>query len=125
MASKTVGEKLRELRIFYGMRQDDIAELLGMSRTTFSKYENGASNPPLAMLRKLAAIYNVPIEFLIHDEVTSITLNDGKTDEEPEPDEALRGFADLTRKEKMLILKLRLMGADALKKVDEMLSDDE
>lgn len=124
MQSKTAGEKLKELRIFYNMTQDDIAELLDMSRTSFSKYENGAANPPLNVLRKLSAIYNVPIEYLIHDEVTSITLNDGGNDEEPDLEAALRGFSDLTRDEKMLIMKLRLKGADALKKIDRLLDEE-
>lgn len=124
MQSKTAGEKLKELRIFYNMTQDDIAELLDMSRTSFSKYENGAANPPLNVLRKLSAIYNVPIEYLIHDEVTSITLNDGKNEEEPDLETALRGFSDLTRDEKMLIMKLRLKGADALKKIDRLLDEE-
>lgn len=124
MTKKTAGEKLKELRCFYRMTQDDIAELLDMSRTSFSKYENGASNPPLNVLRKLSAIYNVPIEYLIHDEFTSITLNDGKNTEAPDIEEALRGFTDLTREEKMLIMKLRLKGADALKKIDELLDED-
>lgn len=124
MQSKTAGEKLKELRIFYNMTQDDIAELLDMSRTSFSKYENGAANPPLNVLRKLSAIYNVPIEYLIHDEVTSITLNDGKNEDEPDLEAALRGFSDLTRDEKMLIMKLRLKGADALKKIDRLLDEE-
>lgn len=124
MEAKTVGEKLKDLRIFYKMTQDDIAELLSMSRTSFSKYENGAANPPLNVLRKLSAIYNVPIEYLIHDEMTSITLNDGGNDEEPDIEQAIRGFSDLTRDEKMLIMKLRLKGADALKKIDELLDEE-
>lgn len=124
MSGKTAGEKLKELRVNCRMTQDDIAELLGMSRTSFSKYENGAANPPLNVLRKLSAIYNVPIEYLIHDEFTSLTLNDEKNDTEPDLEEALKGFCDLTRDEKMLIMKLRLKGADALKMIDEILSED-
>lgn len=125
MSGKTAGEKLKELRVNCRMTQDDIAELLGMSRTSFSKYENGAANPPLSVLRKLSAIYNVPIEYLIHDEFTTLTFNDGKDDAEPDLEEALKGFCDLTRDEKMLIMKLRLKGADALKMIDEILSEDE
>ena len=37
-----LADKLKELRKNFCMTQDDIAELLDMSRTTFSKYENGA-----------------------------------------------------------------------------------
>lgn len=124
MTTKSVGEKLKELRVNCQMTQDDIAELLDMSRTSFSKYENGAANPPLVVLRKLSAIYNVPIEYLIHDNVTSISFHSGGNETEPEIQEVIRGFSDLTREEKMLIMKLRLKGADAIKKIDELLEDE-
>ncbi|MCQ2484405.1 MAG: helix-turn-helix domain-containing protein [Clostridia bacterium] len=121
---KFVGEKLKELRADCHMTQDDIAELLNMSRTSFSKYENGAANPPLNVLRKLSAIYNVPIEYLIHDEITSIRLNNGKNETEPDVEEALKGFSDLTREEKMLVMKLRLKGSDAIKEIEKLLEEE-
>lgn len=124
MTGKSVGEKLKDLRIFYKMTQDDIAELLDMSRTSFSKYENGASNPPLNVLRKLSAIYNVPIEYLIHDEFTSLDFNDDGNSAAPDLEEAIRGFSDLTRDEKMLIMKIRLKGADKLKELEKILNED-
>lgn len=121
---KSVGEKLKELRVNCHMTQDDIAELLDMSRTSFSKYENGAANPPLNVLRKLSAIYNVPIEYLIHDEITSILLNNEGNETEPDVEDVLKGFSDLTREEKMLIMKLRLKGSDAIKKFDKLLDEE-
>lgn len=113
----TVGEKLKNLRQHYKMTQDDIAELLSMSRTSFSKYENGAANPPLNVLRKLSAIYKVPIEYLIHDEQTNLVFNDEKNTDEPNIENAVNYFSDLTREEKMLIMKLRLKGSEAIKKL--------
>ena len=71
-----LGKKLLNLRKEYKMTQNDVAEILGMSRTSFSKYENGIANPPLQVLRKIAAIYNVGLEYLIFDENTLIRLND-------------------------------------------------
>lgn len=121
----TAGEKLKNLRIHYKMTQDDIAQLLDMSRTSFSKYETGASNPPLSILRKLAAVYNVPIDYLIHDEITNVVFNDGKNSEAPELENAINYFNDLTDAEKMLIMKLRLKGESAIKELlDEESNDD-
>ena len=105
-----LADKLKELRKNFCMTQDDIAELLDMSRTTFSKYENGAANPPLSGLRKLSAIYNVPIEYLIHDEPSSkLIFNSGTEDKVPDEESAFQYFSQLTKEERMLILKLRLM----------------
>ena len=104
-----VSEKLRILRNAYAMTQNEVAEVLGMSRTSFSKYENGATLPPLKVLRKLALIYNVPIEYLIHDNSTSVVFHDGKNSEAPDMDNLAETFAQLTSEEKMIIMNFRLM----------------
>lgn len=101
--------KLKELRNAFCMTQDEVAEVLGMSRTSFSKYENGATFPPLNVMRKLSKIYNVPIEYLIHDNDTFLVLNDSKTSEEPDPDNLAAFFSQLTPEERIVIMKLRLM----------------
>lgn len=107
--SVPLATKLKELRKNFCMTQDDIAELLDMSRTSFSKYENGAANPPLSVLRKLSAIYNVPLEYLIHDETTKMVFHSSDEPETPEVENQYRYFSQLTKEERKLILKLRLM----------------
>ena len=122
-----LADKLKELRKNFCMTQDDIAVLLDMSRTTFSKYENGAANPPLSVLRKLSAIYNVPIEYLIHDEHSSkMIFNSGTEDKVPEEDSGFQYFSQLTKEERKLILKLRLMQKEKKAEIIRTIeSDDE
>lgn len=122
-----LADKLRRLRKSFGMTQDDIAELLGMSRTSFSKYENGATVPPLNVMRKLSAIYNVPIEFLIHDDHPGKLVFKASTDNEI-PDlenDSLKYFTQLTQEEKKLILKLRLMQQDKKREIIDSIEDAE
>lgn len=121
----TLATKLKDLRKNYCMTQDGIAELLGMSRTSFSKYENGAANPPLAVLRKLAAIYNVPIEYLIHDEQATLILNSNDDNVEPDLENPLKYFSQLTPDERMLILKLRLMQKEEKESIIRKINSDE
>lgn len=122
-----LADKLKNLRKSFGMTQDDIAELLDMSRTSFSKYENGATVPPLNVLRKLSAIYNVPIEFLIHDEQPGVLVFRSSNDNEiPDVDgDSLKYFTQLTREERMLILKLRLMQADKKKEIIDAIENND
>ncbi len=122
-----LAEKLRNLRKSFGMTQDDIAELLDMSRTSFSKYENGATVPPLNVLRKLSAIYNVPIEFLIHDEQSGVLVFRSNDDNEfPDIDgDSLKYFTQLTHEERMLIFKLRLMQADKKKEIIDAIENND
>lgn len=106
----TLSEKLKYLRSRACMTQDDIAEVLKMNRTSFSKYENGASTPPLAVLRKLAKIYSVPLEYLIHDEQPFYVLNESTAEDvEREKNLTVFDFAQLTAEERLLIMKLRLI----------------
>ncbi len=122
--SLILAKKLKDLRKSFGITQDEIAQLLNMSRTSFSKYENGAANPPLAVLRKLAKLYNVQIEYLIHDDKTTLTLNEADTDTEPDPDNLVFYFSQLTDEERQLILKLRLMDEEKKKSFLKQVNDE-
>lgn len=122
----TLSEKLKELRKRACMTQDDIAEVLDMNRTSFSKYENGAATPPLAVMRKLAKIYNVSLEYLIHDEQPFYVLNASNADDvEREKSESVFNFAQLTSDERKLIMKMRLMSDDKKKEILSTIEDGE
>ena len=100
-----LGKKLLKLRKEFEMTQDDVANILGMSRTTFSKYENGNANPPLQVMRKLADIYNVGLEYLIFDE-NIVKLPFSKiTDLRPIEKEIVGKFRTLSDDEKAEFIK--------------------
>lgn len=122
----TLSEKLKELRKRACMTQDDIAEILDMNRTSFSKYENGASTPPLAVLRKLAKIYSVPLEYLIHDEQPFIVLNESTAEDvEREKSDTVFNFAQLSPEERKLIMKMRLMSDEKKKDLLNSIEDND
>ncbi len=104
-----LGKKLLNLRKEYKMTQNDVAEILGMSRTSFSKYENGIANPPLQVLRKIAAIYNVGLEYLIFDENTLIRLNDPLNEDDETAEVPFSKITDLRPIEKEIIGKFRTL----------------
>ena len=58
-------ERLRELRQQSPLMQKDIAELLGVSTITFRQYEQGAREPNIEKLLKLAIIFNVSMDDLL------------------------------------------------------------
>lgn len=122
----TLSEKLKFLRKNACMTQDDIAEILEMNRTSFSKYENGAANPPLAVLRKLALIYNVPLEYLILDEQSVVVLNSSTIDDvERERNEQVFNFAQLTPEERKFIMRMRLMSKEKKDKLIKNIEDND
>ena len=63
--AKSLGEALKENRIKCQMTQEFVAETLGVSRQSVSKWENGTSDPNTSNLIALAKLYNVSAEDLI------------------------------------------------------------
>ena len=57
--------KIRDLREDRDLNQTQVAEMLGMSQTGYSKYETGENDIPTEILIKLANFYNVSIDFLL------------------------------------------------------------
>lgn len=58
-------QRIRDLREDCDMTQTQIARMLGMSQTGYSKYETGENDIPTAILIKLARYYNTSIDYLL------------------------------------------------------------
>lgn len=56
--------RLKDLREDADMRQADIASILGIAQTVYSRYERGFQTIPLEHLIKLADYYNVSLDYL-------------------------------------------------------------
>ena len=52
-----IARNLKALRNANGYTQDNIAEFLGISRSTYSNYEDGDREVPLEVLEKAAALF--------------------------------------------------------------------
>lgn len=59
------GENLKKLRKEKEMTQETLAEFLGVSFQTISKWERGETYPDITMLPILSSFFNVPIDALI------------------------------------------------------------
>ena len=57
--------RLRDLREDRDMNQTEVAKILSMSQTGYSKYETGENDIPTAVLIKLARFYGVSIDYLL------------------------------------------------------------
>ncbi len=60
---------IRELRKKLGLRQEDIANTLNVTRQTINAIENEKYNPTLELAMKLAKLFNTTVEelFLLDD----------------------------------------------------------
>lgn len=66
-AKRTLGETLKAHRIQCHMTQEFVAESLGVSRQTVSKWENGSADPSTTNLLAVAKLYDVPAEELLRE----------------------------------------------------------
>lgn len=58
-------ERLKELRLKKKLLQKDVADYLGVNRTTYVKYETGASQPDNDTLSRLADFFGVSVDYLL------------------------------------------------------------
>lgn len=57
--------RLRDLREDRDLSQREVAKLLEMSQTGYSKYETGENDIPTSVLQRLADFYNVSVDYLL------------------------------------------------------------
>ena len=58
-------QRIRDLREDRDLTQKQIAQMLGMSQTGYSKYETGENDIPTAVLIKLADFYQTTTDYLL------------------------------------------------------------
>ena len=62
--------KIEEIRKQQGIRQEELAKAMGVSRQTISSLENGRYNPSILLAYKIARYFDMTIEevFCFEDE---------------------------------------------------------
>ena len=59
-------KRLKILRINAGLKQTDIADILGIQQTVYSRCERGFQTIPLHFLIKLADFYNTSTDYILN-----------------------------------------------------------
>ena len=62
-------KRIRDLRESKNYTQQQLADYLNVSQTTYSRYENGVLDIPSNVLKKLASFYQVTIDFILEIEI--------------------------------------------------------
>lgn len=89
-------EKLQELRKQRGMTQEELAQVLFVSRTAISKWESGRGYPNIESLKAIAKHFSVTVdELLSSDQLLSVAEEDKRQTERSFRDTAM-GLADIS-----------------------------
>lgn len=83
---KSLGEKIKFLRVENNMKQETLAKLLYVTPKAISNYENDLRMPTLESINRLAQIFNTSTDYFVNLEKTEselyelkVNLNEGKT----------------------------------------------
>lgn len=60
-----IGERLKQLRLEKRLRQDQVARLVNVEKSSISMYENGLRQPSYQTLVRLATVFNVSTDYLL------------------------------------------------------------
>lgn len=97
---------LRQLRIARrqnNLNQQDIADVLGVSRSTYIAYEKGERNINSEDLVKLSEFYKLPIQLFFEDVIRQYAEDEDYYDNQPDT----RFLSQLSKEEHRHIVNLR------------------
>lgn len=60
-----LAERMKNLRLEKNLRQEDAAKELGMSMSTYCRYEYGKREPTASALWRMADFYDVSIDYMV------------------------------------------------------------
>ena len=117
-----MAENLKKVRKEHKLTQQDIANVLGIDRSTYTFYETGKTSPSISTIYKLAEIYNVSIGYLL-----GVEDGRGEAKRKSAPmNVAAQGtdhIAYLDKDEQMLLMCYRIISDENKEKAIQMMKD--
>ncbi len=102
------------------LTQTQVAEALGVDRSTYAYYETGATTPKFNTLLKLAQLYNISIDDILGGDLEDVSA---KSDDDHFTDvNFIQAFNELSDKEKILILTYRTFNNDEKAEVEKSIN---
>lgn len=84
--NRKIGQRIKELRERYGLRQQDLAKMFGLSRPTISLIESGERKISIEELIRISEIFNISVEYLLDlKKQPEVVLDDGEVERERKP----------------------------------------
>lgn len=112
-----ISDRLRLIRKEHKLTQQNIADVLGIDRTTYTVYELGTTTPSPATLVKLSQIYNVTVGYLIGVEENRPELRKNLDDAKSLATLNSDPISLLKKEERELLLYFRVLSPEEKKKV--------
>ncbi len=113
-----LSENLRILRKSFKLTQQEVADILGIDRSTYTFYEVGKSTPTKENIVKICDIYNVTVGYLLGVEKNCPELKVANRSDRIE--EIADGLNEISRNEKFLIMAYRSLDSEKKEQLIDM-----
>ncbi len=111
-------DKLKIVRCANKLKQYQVADALGISRSTYCSYETGRRNIDIETLSKLSCFYKLPMNTFLENAYVEEINEDDVYEKNPD----VKYLSQLSSQEILLIAKLRAMNEADRKEVIELAS---
>lgn len=113
-----ISDTIKNLRRRRGYTQKEVADLLGVDRSTYCYYELGKIKPDVSTIMKLSNIFGVHYSGILESEYNSEKCKDDGLCATDIDSDVLR-FGDLDNEEKCLLLAFRVASESARREIIE------
>lgn len=107
-----ITENLRILRRKHKLTQQEVADILGIDRSTYTFYETGKTRPAIENIKKLTDIYNVTFGYLCGYERNVPEAKNNYEGEKKVGNNYSDFFCDANKNERFIIMAYRSMDDD-------------
>lgn len=116
-----LNQRLKLFRTSSGLTQQQVADVLGLDRSTYAYYESGKTTPDIKSVNKLLKIFNISYYELVDEpDPTAINVSDPSTESE----EDNMHIYELSKAEKKLIVNFRVLSPNQQNDLLESISPE-
>ncbi len=117
-----LNQRLKHFRTTSGLTQQQVADVLGLDRSTYAYYESGKTTPDIKSVNKLLKIFNISYyELMDEADPTKLQVSDPNAQDN---DEDKLHIYDLSKPEKRLVIYFRVLSPNQQKDLLKSISPD-
>ena len=117
-----LNQRLKHFRTMSGLTQQQVADVLGLDRSTYAYYESGKTTPDIKSVNKLLKIFNISYyELMDETDPTTVSVSDPSASDN---DEDKLHIFDLSKSEKKLVIYFRVLSPNQQKELLKSISPE-
>lgn len=117
-----LNQRLKHFRTMSGLTQQQVADVLGLDRSTYAYYESGKTTPDIKSVNKLLKIFNISYyELMDETDPTTVSVSDPSVSDN---DEDKIHIFDLSKSEKKLVIYFRVLSPNQQKELLKSISPE-